>query len=116
MSFDTIAAKKIINALRAHSRQPGGEIMERAAQLLDTALSDASNSMGQIRNAEAAAIDSQNKLTAALLDLKTARDKLPLLENALATVRAIAAAKRGGNKMAVDWLAANGLNEPEVKV
>lgn len=109
MPFDTTAAKKTVNALRAHSRQPGGEIMEKAAQLLDDAVNDAGNAMGQIRTAEAAAVDAKRKSDDALLELKAVRDRLPLLEAGLTTLRAIAASKRGGNKMAADWLAANNL-------
>lgn len=109
MPLDITAAKKIINALNAHSRQPGGEIMERAAALLNEAVSDTAGAMGQIRSAEAATVDTKNKLEAALLDLRSARQSAALADSAIAALKIIAESKRGGNKLAQEWLVKNGL-------
>lgn len=109
MSFDTLEAKKIINSLRAHTRQPGGELMDKAANSLDSALQDAMNATAQVRAAEGEAMKAKNAYDDTLLEIKRLREKMPLLESALGAIRTIATSKRGANKVATDWLQANNL-------
>lgn len=109
MPFDTLAAKKIIHVLEAHRNHPGGEIMLKAAEQLKAATDDAGNSMGQIRAAETVAAEAKGKYDGALLEIKALREKAPLLEGALTALREVATTKRGAQKIAMDFLAANNL-------
>ena len=109
MSFDTIEAKKIINTLRAHTRGPGGEVMEKAAISLQDALTDAMTAVAQVRGAEAEAIKAKGLYEDALLENKRLRDIRDLCDKALAVIREIAANKKGASQKAADWLTANKL-------
>ncbi len=83
--------------------------MAKAAEQLLEAINDTSGSMGQIRSAEASALEAKRKYDDLLLEMKAVRDKGPLHESAVATLRAIAVSKRGGNKIAAEWLGKNNL-------
>jgi hypothetical protein len=109
MPFDPALAKKTVTTLQAHRNHPGGDVMLKAADLLMEAVNDAGNSMGQIRTAEASAADIKRKYDDLLLEMKAVREKGALLEGALTALRAIATGKRGGNKMAAEFLERNNL-------
>lgn len=107
--FDTIAAKKTINSLQSHRMQPGGELMEKAADLLREALADAGTSMSQIRTAEAEAIGAKKRLEIELLEMKRLRDALTVAEVGIEVLKKVAATKKGASKIAQEWLVSQGL-------
>jgi ribosome maturation protein Sdo1 len=107
MPFDPIAAKGVVSSCLAHRVHPGGQIFEKAATMLQEAINDATSAMHQIRSAEAQAVEVRQKLDTELLETKRLRDKLPLLDGSIAALRQVANAKRGGSKMAADFLAAH---------
>ncbi len=112
MSFDTILAKSVINSLRAHSRGPGGEIMEKAANILQDALIDALTAVAQVRGAEAEAIKAKNLYEDALLEIKRLRESSAMGEAAIVVLRDVASTKKGASSKAHLWLEANGKLPP----
>lgn len=112
MPFDTIEAKKIINSLRAHTRQPGGELMERAANMLDSALSDAISAIAQVRAAEAEAIKAKGQYEDALLENKRLREESTRGKAAIELLVELADTKKGASTKARDWLLARSLMPP----
>ena len=109
MPFDTIEAKKIINSLRAHTRQPGGELMERAANMLDSALADAVSAISSVRAAEAEATKAKTQYQDALLENKRMREEIVLGKSAITVLQEVAETKKGASAKAADWLTANNL-------
>lgn len=109
MPFDTIEAKKIINTLRAHTRGPGGEVMEKAANSLQEALTDAMTAVSQVRGAEAEALKARGQYEDALLENKRLRESRDLCDKAVVVLRDIATNKKGASQKAADWLTAHKL-------
>lgn len=114
MSFDTIQAKKIINSLRAHSRQPGGEIMDQAANSLQEALTDAMTAVAQVRGAEAEAIKAKGLYEDGLLEIKRLRESTALGDKAISVLHEVAGTKKGAASKAYDWLVSVGKLPPAV--
>lgn len=111
MPFDTTEARRLVASLQAHQRHPGGELMLKAAQCLNEALEDAAGAMGRIRSAEAEAEKQKTAYDSALLEIKTARERALVTEEALGVVKQIAETKKGASKVAIDWLTAKGLTQ-----
>lgn len=109
MPFDTIAAKKVINALHQMERRPGGDLMLMAAQHLESAVADVGNSMALIRTAESEAITAKDRLAQELLETKRLREILAVKDTAIVALVQVAQTKKGAAKIAQDWLAARGL-------
>lgn len=108
MPFDTIAAKKTINSLQAHRQQPGGELMERAAGLLQDALADAITATSAVRASEAEAIKARRSYDDAMLEIKTLREQGASIRKHIAVLQEVAATKKGAANKARDYLASIG--------
>jgi hypothetical protein len=116
MPFDTASARKVIISLQAHRSHPGGEMMVKAADLLNDALTDSVGAMTAIRAAEADALKAKRDNEGALLEIKELRERVAVGDAAVETLKQVAAAKKGAGKIAEAFLIERGLIAPvEVK-
>lgn len=112
MSFDPISAKKIITALQVRRQQPGGDIMEQAATLLQDALNDATAVLGQVRAAETEASRCRRLYDDSLLEIKTLKESDSLCQRAIAVLQEVAETKKGAANKAREWLLSIGRMPP----
>lgn len=112
MSFDPIAAKKIITALQVRRQQPGGDVMEQAATLLQEAVSESTLALSQVRTAEAEASRSRRLYDDTLIEIKGLKETEALCQRAIAVLQEVAETKKGAANKAREWLLSIGRMPP----